>query len=438
MIHRIATLFIFLLSLLTVGETAAQESGIVDELKVPDYPAFILLGVQPTSVDKPSTPSKLASTLQTFASGSGLKPNSALEATPFWYWSHPNLTYTNYVNPPTVLDNIAQTTAISLATAETRLQGDTSSTGLSIGLRTQLFSGHPNSTRAEDVLKDWISCVARFGGVLLVNVTNKLSHLDKDRAYSAAEIQSELTVVETEARSHPDKFWKDITPPPAEAENEMETQFADIVKSATEKKKPVEWISYLKSEFDSYSNKNKFVEATADKFRTASKEREGFILQVAFSSLFNFVHNQFDQSYFAKSATWVTFGWTTPDVLDLFGVVRYIHNASVIDTMDNADVGFSIGIHSEKFKISFETVARVRLAGSSATDTSGTVHGSLQYTASTRLALNFTYVLNDMFSIGGTFGKDFKDSKTTGTPLISIFGVSYNLSHLSDFATTSH
>src|ERR1043165_3466198 len=119
----------------------AQDTVSLDDLKTPVSPGFVLLGVEPASIERPSTPKGLATSLISAAGLSGMKPNYALEAAPYWLKSHPGLSFDDYYHPKSIADNFRQSFSISLATAETNIQQFKAGTGLGAGLKFQLFSG---------------------------------------------------------------------------------------------------------------------------------------------------------------------------------------------------------------------------------------------------------------------------------------------------------
>jgi len=90
-----------------------------DKLKTPSSPAFTLLGVSPSEIQRPSTPKAVAMALGQFVSGTSLvvPKNFALEVTPFWLAHHPDLTLEDYQNA----DNLRwlYTMSISVGTSQT-------------------------------------------------------------------------------------------------------------------------------------------------------------------------------------------------------------------------------------------------------------------------------------------------------------------------------
>ena len=118
-----------------------------DKLKTPSSPAFTLLGVSPTEIQRPSTPKAVAMALGQFVSGTSLAvpKNFALEVTPFWLAHHPDLTLEDYQKA----DNLRwlYTMSLSVGTSQnTRTVTDAMGTStdhtdsdVAIGLRSTIY-----------------------------------------------------------------------------------------------------------------------------------------------------------------------------------------------------------------------------------------------------------------------------------------------------------
>src|SRR5438128_12143539 len=87
----------------SVARAAHAQSTIpdFDKLRTPASPAFVVLDVSPTAIQRPTQPSTLA-----FALLQGLSldepqtaaGNFSLEVAPYWLVSHPSLTLNRYYN----------------------------------------------------------------------------------------------------------------------------------------------------------------------------------------------------------------------------------------------------------------------------------------------------------------------------------------------------
>jgi hypothetical protein len=129
---------------LSPGRTDEKNQVSIDELRVPSSPAFTMLGVSPTAVERPSTPRALALSLlsATERSGSGIPKDIALEFAPYWWRSHPDLTIQDYYSPHKGLGaTIVQTLAMSLGTTDLQDRAGIPGTRAALGVRFMLRQG---------------------------------------------------------------------------------------------------------------------------------------------------------------------------------------------------------------------------------------------------------------------------------------------------------
>lgn len=143
-----------LVSLLTMsavarGQPAASTTPIqIDDLRTPASPAFVLLDVTPAAVERPENAKALVlNLLQTAHQSDGLPKNYALQVTPYWLMSHPDLTFERY-QQPSLAESILRTTTFSVATSPlldpTGAGAATVGTRMGIGVRTNIVGGQFN------------------------------------------------------------------------------------------------------------------------------------------------------------------------------------------------------------------------------------------------------------------------------------------------------
>src|SRR5438105_12696684 len=113
-----------LLAALTLpAALAAQKSATGDSvpnvaaLRAPATPAFVLLGISPSDVARPQTPSDLAVDLVTKASVSGAPNDVAVETSPYWLFGHPSLTWRDEIHRSPG-SSIVRTLGLSFATTQ--------------------------------------------------------------------------------------------------------------------------------------------------------------------------------------------------------------------------------------------------------------------------------------------------------------------------------
>jgi len=94
------------------GTPAPPQPAFPLDLTVPDLPAFILLGVSPTEIARPTLPTALSANVSTSSSNSTnlLPTNYALEIAPYWMLN-PKLELNDYLAPG-IVQSMAQTAVI--------------------------------------------------------------------------------------------------------------------------------------------------------------------------------------------------------------------------------------------------------------------------------------------------------------------------------------
>jgi hypothetical protein len=134
---------------LAAHSAAAQPQITIDDLSAPTSPAFSLLGVTPSSVERPDNPKLFVVNLvnKIASATGGLPDNYAMEVAPYWLASHPKLTFQTYQRPG-VGQSLAQSFLLSVAT--TPIPGATSSedplgTRLGLGFRAFVRNGRPSA-----------------------------------------------------------------------------------------------------------------------------------------------------------------------------------------------------------------------------------------------------------------------------------------------------
>ncbi|HTE54775.1 MAG TPA: hypothetical protein VK698_28170 [Kofleriaceae bacterium] len=153
------------------GESADEISDL-DKLRAPDSPAFLLLGVSPVEIQRPTTPKELSVALGSFvSSGSLVVPDSlSVEIAPYWLFWHPALTGDDMATSSPGEAAVRNFT-VSLGTT-TRSLGqpdgmggtiDASVTDLALGLRTRWLDGRRRAACWADVDQAAQAIAARQG-----------------------------------------------------------------------------------------------------------------------------------------------------------------------------------------------------------------------------------------------------------------------------------
>ena len=347
-----------------------------DDLRTPLAPAFALLDVAPTAIDRPQNSRALTLNLfSAFREGEGLPRNYALDVTPFWLRSHPALTFDDYYHP-TRLQTIARSLSISVATtsaeaADPALPGVTS---LGLGVRTLLVQGraHPALQAARDDL-------------MAVSVTQ-------------AELDDEIVKLEFQYETAVAAGRID------EARDLKET--VDAVQRKTQTRR-----DELAAE----------ARAIALRIQGLDKDRVGLMVSVAAAHVIDFPGERFEDAEAARWGLWVTPAYrmlacgleASSDceaTLDVIGVARLLADRRGTADDSTWDIGGRVLWQATKeFALSAELLRRGGLDSADGESTMRSV-GVLEYR------------LRDDLVLFASFGKNF-DGDPSRRTLVSLLGV---------------
>ncbi len=291
------------------GDAGAAFNG----LRTPVSPAFVLLGVAPTEVERPNTPADLAfSILNRSAAFTSLPRDVALELSPYWLVGHPTLSWQDDAKRG-VGTSLARTMTVSFATAEL---GTTARpiTGLALGLRAAPFSGR---------LSDSTQARLRALGARLTSESAMLAALMAQRQQALIrELRSELRASRTK---------EDSTAATARFN-------ATNARLAQEKMDTAEFKAA--------------VDSTDRLFGDLALVREGFVLEVAAGAVMQAPGGAADSAKLARWGAWVTAGYEGPALSFVF-VNRFL--ASTVDSASDAvDLGMRILYATGRYALSAE------------------------------------------------------------------------------------
>ena len=307
-----------------LGQTTAPTLG---SLRTPPSPAFTVLGIEPSAVERPATPSDVALSFVNKIRQGTFPKDYAFEASPYWLVSQPDLSWNSDVTR-NVAESVARTMSLSIATAET---GTTEApvTSLAIGVRTLLSSGRMTAStqRALAALEQTLS---QTGDVFLRMVGEAgLDALDTRLASGA------ITVADYEARK------QELTAIVLESEEYREAM---------------------------------------NRAEDVAARREGFFFEVAAGFVWDFAGAAWDSRTFRQRGVWATpsyeFGaWS------LVGVLRYLDETGAFDA-DALDWGGRALYSTADYALSLEFVQRSPIEPTDAIERSHRLVGIAEYRVS--------------------------------------------------------
>lgn len=150
----------------------------LDELRVPVTPAFTLLGVTPTQIERPNTARALAVGLLSASerAGGDVPTNLAIEVAPYWWTDRPDLTFQDYYRARWP-ERMAQTFALSIGTSELATythDKDAEGTAVAIGVRSMILGGkrHP---QIEQLVDEQVNALMAFTNTCVEDIPEPTS-----------------------------------------------------------------------------------------------------------------------------------------------------------------------------------------------------------------------------------------------------------------------
>ena len=140
---------VFMLSITVLFCSLQAQEADISDIAAPSYPAFAILGIAPSEINRPGTFSPFMISIADLFDKDGIPTDFALEVTPYWWWSHPDLTFEEYQRKSGFMDATLPTLAFSFGTSSME---DALGTSVSAGIRANLLNGAGIDSRELDEL----------------------------------------------------------------------------------------------------------------------------------------------------------------------------------------------------------------------------------------------------------------------------------------------
>ena len=398
------TLFFLLVSTITILPVAANAEDneedkfgfVFDSLKPPASPAFVILDITPTLVNRPQTPEAFAVGLITSIQEEWIPKDYAIEFAPYWMIKR-ELEYTGFYENGFLM-RMYQNLSISLATTTLTTEISTGEepmvgTTISFGVRTLIWDGKPK----KKIREGWDYNRNKYQP----NIKRLNGDLNDMR--EAADI-NDWSLRDSE-NYRP-------TPPHSESsEEDIET-------------KNGQW----KSEIEVRENYNKAIVERDNLYKDASKKTKdieeinqqpvGFRLEVAFAGVVDFPEDRWDTKDFRRFGLWVTPAYHLDgQPFDFVGVVRYIYDKSTStvqksygEANNTIDFWGRVVFDIRRFAASAECLGRYD---------DSRVEDKWKYKAVGVIE----YQMTETISINSSFGKNYDPGDEDGSDLIANIGL---------------
>lgn len=379
---RVLTALIFpilLFPVITWAQPAECDSTMsFDLLLAPPAPGFVLLGIEPASVERPGAVTDLAVTILNQTDNLSVLPeNFALEFAPYWLFAERGITYEKYANHKNIKSNFLQTLSFSVATAfNSETSPDSPSASIALGIRFSLLRG-----KIDSEFNDYADS--------LDTLYKELDELNKKfEPEQRRRIKKDETIRKLE-----DEFLN--------ADAAIQPTIKPLIEAQVAQRK-AEIKQQVEAEVREQHAEN--IESIKGLISRLRLRRIGWKLDVAGGAVADFPQRVFDDGSFSRWGAWLTGGYEWRKWIAL-GVFRFLGNYDDSD-QSNFDLGGRLIFDNfKKFSLSAEGVYR-NLPNSSTDDNQW------------RLALIFDYAIAKNKSISFTVGRDF-EGKQSGN-LISL------------------
>jgi len=408
-----------LLLLLVLTSAAQNPTPGFEKLKLNSSPAFVLLGVEPENLQRPSSPNQFIGGLQNAIVNDKLKPNVAFEVTPY-FWKNPNadnkrFNFEQYLtHEKSIWKNIVQTFSMSLGTSEsdTVIFGKMRpGTGLGLGVRFTLLDGRAPTPNVDRLRRWYIYQIRRSIIEDIINEVEDGSDKSKQTIINEAIKKAEgmigkpgLYNVATR-----DDFNAMASALRFDFTDKLSLADAAFVKQAdallmADKKDESAVLAQINSEKVPFA-------------------KNGFMLEAAYGSAVVFQNNKWDSAQHARAAVWLTpsYRWQVNkdpkniSLFDLIGVVRLSFNnkQDSVDVSNYLDLGLKTQYTHNKWSFSAEYVYR------KASEKVKDVKRDYTY----RLVSSLDYKLTEEITFKFSFGTNFDGNTATYTKPKELFAV---------------
>ncbi len=404
-----------------------------EQLRPNASPAYMILGVSPTEMERPTTPKEFIAGIQAASVNGRLAPNFTMEFTPYELLSSERKDPYKEKAKKYLMDdgygmNLVRSLAISVATSESdtvvlgRLGSGTSA---SLGVKVLLCHGRMNKSTKE-ALQQLTRSFKQY--TVIRNTVSMLRNMGPDETVTMPELdkllEDRLTFHRDSVsgnngltRQERDEALTELEALVAHAKDLLENALRD--RGGMPRDEAIGILNRLASQPGDAVDSNLAIANKRFAF-----VREGDVLEANAAFMGHFVQNSWDSIQAAKYAIWLTPSYRLnlakkkfDDVmlLDFIGLVRYTGNNMMVDTASYLDMGAKLQFTFNKLTMSAEYVGRILPEYKNAS-------GDIYYTD--RITGSLEYVVNNLITLRASFGRTFDgNSAVYDSPSDALYGM---------------
>ena len=370
-------------ALLPLGAQEPPKQIELDYLRTPSSPAFVLLGVSPTSITRPATPRALATELLSSTNRGTVVPNNfAVEFAPYWLTSRPALTYDEYVHGE---PKAFRTLSISLATSKADTSADSLAVQMALGVRVQPLAGTVSKKFAQGEQK-----LERFQ-----RSRTPLIRALADSSDAVEEAEAEVARLDTAG---------------TDEQRQVAGGRLDVARQAAARAQ-----RRLDVQEDS-------IRLVVQEMGSPDAERMGHFLELASALGVAYPTATFESGKFSRFGLWSTYTYRWESRVDAIALGRVLLDLGG-DGTNAADVGGRLHYAHSDLGVSAEWVTRATFDLGDATTVGDATQRTLTLTASNRVVGVVDYRAADGLYVTFSFGQDFKKLGAARHPLVALFGM---------------
>ncbi|MFZ2898652.1 MAG: hypothetical protein WA004_08525 [Saprospiraceae bacterium] len=411
--NKILLVFAFLAVIL---DAFSQESlnYSIKQLELVSSPAYALLGVQPTNIQRPSTPRDFVMGLQHMSEDGVVQPGFAMETNPFNWKRGGDKSKKEYFfsaedyffgNGWTALKRNFALSFVSASTDTTNLGNLGKGVGLGIGFRATLIPGTVHKP-TYNAFFTWAFSEAK----LII-----FDHLESDGEEDIDEngLSALLDEAFKDAKQwvfNTEQIPEVMKPVIRNKLGNYRVELENELRAGLNDKKKVQ--DLLKSKVDIITS-DKDTAIMRINSRPIPFARDGFILEFAYSSALHLKDGFWDEISHARAGLWLMpsyrFDMSSDENLklvqsvDVLGILRVIWNDERVDFPWYWDIGAKLQYNRNNWNVAFEGIARYA-SNEMAEDRTNWTYSWIG---------NFAYLINDYIALRFSFGSNFNG--TTGS-----------------------
>ncbi len=400
-----------------------QDSLTIEDLKLPVYPGFQILGVSPQEISRPTNVQALnAILINSVTSPNGLTDDFAIDIAPYWLIRHPSLSFSCFYGFEGCTEGkggnlILQSLSISVAsTAYDNTVDSLSGRSWGFGAKATLIRGKP-STKAKAKYKYQI----RYRNLPLQAIFGELDEEGEEQVFRN---DGQNNVIDVVNRSYQSRINLNDN---QEVKSKLEESRNEIISELRSKgiDTAAEAIAFFKKKTDEMES---LIASDIKVLNQEDVKRVGLNVEVAIGSAIVLPQNDLDGVFLNKYGAWLTASYTLEKYPSLSAALlaRQLYSSQDVGSTDT-DIGLSFAIERPNFALNFEGIHRNTREDFFTTDSMGDTIPTYKDDTTYRFTFNSVFKVTDDLKFTLSIGKDYDSEIRVSENTLALIGIDLNL-----------